>query len=156
MFGHNKKIESLQNTVDQLQQRVEQMSVSQDELVQSLRKELAELFDQKNPSTVTKEKGEKMNSNSNDSAPTAEQKEQKEQKAQEHWIKAKRGNLEFLAGSGGIMPMSEVHEHSESHYMIGHQRFSQMLEEAIAEELMQCDDENNLILLDKGRQYLAT
>ena len=73
-----------------------------------------------------------------------------------HLLKTRRGLLEFLAGMGGIVNISELHTHSEATYFVGHKKFSDLMIVMIADGVLQHDDEkNDFMLTDKGREEIA-
>jgi hypothetical protein len=74
----------------------------------------------------------------------------------QHWEKAFKGNLSFLAGMGGIVSLHDFHTHSESTYLIGHQRFSEMLEEFVEKGYAEVgeDDDRKVTLTEKGRNFI--
>ena len=58
---------------------------------------------------------------------------------------------------GEETPLREIHDHSERRYFIGHQRFSQLLEELVDDGLVDFNwDQNTASLTEAGRNELET
>ena len=81
--------------------------------------------------------------------------EDKEAKFQELFERARKGVLTLLNDKGGSLPMDEMHEYSLNTYFIQHQRFSQMMEAFVSEELIDYDATTQIsIITDKGREFI--
>jgi len=79
----------------------------------------------------------------------------KEAKFQELFEKARKGVLTFLNEKGGSLPMGEMHEYSLNTYFIQHQRFSQMMETFVGEELVDYDGETQIsTITEKGKEFI--
>ncbi len=84
---------------------------------------------------------------------TSEQ--EKEAKFMELFEKARKGVLKFLDEKGGSLPMGEMHEYSLNKYFIQHQRFSQMMETFVAENLIAYDDTTQIsTITEKGKEFI--
>ena len=69
----------------------------------------------------------------------SESKPISEDKVAKHWKKAKKGVLKKAKELGSNASLADLHNHSEKRYFIGHQRFSQLMEELVEEELIDYD-----------------
>lgn len=69
-------------------------------------------------------------------APSAEERQRA------HWVKTRRGVLQFVADQGGQSNLREMHEHSEKTYFVAHQAFSRLMEELTEEGLLSYDFDN--------------
>ena len=79
----------------------------------------------------------------------------KEAKFQELFEKARKGVLKFLNEKGGSLQMDEMHEYSLNTYFIQHQRFSQMMETFVGEELIDYDATTQVSLItEKGKEFI--
>ena len=85
---------------------------------------------------------------SEETSPTPEEK----QKA--HFAKTKKAALKLAADNGGSCSMADMHNLTESQFFIAHQRFSIMLEECVAEELVEVEG-NTIVLTEKGRAFVG-
>ena len=54
----------------------------------------------------------------------SEQKKISEDKIQRHLLRTKKGLLKFLQKEGGTTDLAALHTHSETRFLIGHQKFS--------------------------------
>jgi len=79
----------------------------------------------------------------------------KEAKFQELFEKARKGVLKFLNEKGGSLPMGEMHEYSLNTYFIQHQRFSQMMEAFVGEDLIKYDEASQIsTITEKGKEFI--
>jgi hypothetical protein len=79
----------------------------------------------------------------------------KEAKFKELFERARKGVLKHLDEKGGSLPMSDMHEYSLNTYFIQHQRFSQMMETFVGEELIDYDPATQIsTITDKGREFI--
>jgi len=65
--------------------------------------------------------------------------QEKEAKFTELFERARKGVLKYLDEKGGSLPMGEMHDYSLNKYFIQHQRFSQMMETFVNENLIEYD-----------------
>jgi hypothetical protein len=79
------------------------------------------------------------------SAPTEEEK--KEQAAVKHLAKTKKGLIKKISKNDGSMSLRDLHSFSEARYFVGHKRFSDLMEEMIAEELVSYEYEDGIVFL---------
>ena len=80
-----------------------------------------------------------------------------EEKQRAHLERTKKAVLGFLAELGGSGGIAEVHAFSETRWFVGHQRFSQMMEQCVADGLVAYDDgSGTFTLTDAGRAFAAT
>jgi hypothetical protein len=78
-----------------------------------------------------------------------------EENIDKQMLKARKGIIEIIAGSGGIMPMKDAHDFCESTYGVGHKRFSDLMEYCIEQGLYTYNREDNMIALtETGRNSL--
>jgi hypothetical protein len=69
--------------------------------------------------------------------------------------RARQGVLQHLNAQGGKLNMSELHEYSLKKYLIQHQRFSQMMESFVSEQLVEFDwGTQDVTLTDAGRTFI--
>ena len=81
----------------------------------------------------------------------------KETKFKELFERARKGVLKHVDAKGGSLSMSEMHEYSLNTYFIQHQRFSQMMEAFVSEELIDYDATTQIsIITDKGREFIKS
>ena len=66
-----------------------------------------------------------------------------DEKQKAFWEKARKGVLNYLDEKGGTLPLGEMHEYSLNKFFIQHQRFSQMMESFVDEELIEFDQGKN-------------
>jgi len=79
----------------------------------------------------------------------------KEAKFKELFERARKGVLKHVQDKGGSLAMSEMHEYSLNTYFIQHQRFSQMMETFVAEELIEYDDTTQIsTITEKGKEFI--
>lgn len=82
--------------------------------------------------------------------------EEKEAKFKELFERARRGVLAYLDDKGGKLNMGELHDYSMNTYFIQHQRFSQMMETFVGEELLDYDAATqDCTLTEKGKSFIA-
>ena len=77
-----------------------------------------------------------------------------EEKQKAHFAKTKKAALKLAADNGGSCSMADMHHLTESQFFVAHQRFSIMLEECVAEELVEVED-NTIVLTEKGRAFVG-
>jgi len=81
--------------------------------------------------------------------------EDKEAKFQELFERARKGVLKLLSDKGGSLPMSEMHEYSLNTYFIQHQRFSQMMETFVDENLIDYNESTQVsTITSKGKDFI--
>ena len=81
--------------------------------------------------------------------------EEKEAKFKELFERARKGVLKYLDEKGGSLPMGEMHEYSLNKYFIQHQRFSQMMETFVNENLIEYDDMTQTsTITEKGKEFI--
>ena len=77
------------------------------------------------------------------------------EKQKQFFERARKGVLLYLSDQGGKLSMSELHEHSLKKYLIQHQRFSQMMESFVSEQLVEFDwGTQDVTLTDAGRAFI--
>ena len=63
--------------------------------------------------------------------------------------------LKFLEEKGGTLPMGKMHDHSLNKYFIQHQRFSQMMETFVDEDLIEYDAASQIATItEKGKEFI--
>lgn len=78
-----------------------------------------------------------------------------EDKKRQARLKAKKAVLQFLIKEGGEAGMKEMHDFSERRYFVAHKAFSDLMEEYLAEELIEFDQETyRATLTDEGRRWV--
>lgn len=75
-------------------------------------------------------------------------------KQQAHWRKAKKAVLEHVVVKGGTASLGDLHGYAESNWFIAHQRFSSLMEECVAEELVTFAD-GEFTITPQGRDFTA-
>jgi len=81
--------------------------------------------------------------------------QEKEAKLKEFFERARKGVLKYLDEKGGSLPMGEMHEYSLNKYFIQHQRFSQMMETFVDENLIDYDDlTQTSMITEKGKEFV--
>jgi len=75
-------------------------------------------------------------------------------KQQAHWLKAKQAVLNHAVEKGGTASMQDLHGYAESNWFIAHQKFSWLMEECVAEELVTFAD-GEFTITPKGRGFGA-
>ena len=79
----------------------------------------------------------------------------KEAKFKELFERARKGVLKYVDEKGGSLPMDEMHEYSLNTYFIQHQRFSQMMETFVGEELIDYDSATQIsTITEKGKEFI--
>ena len=86
------------------------------------------------------------------SSETTPQSPGEKQKA--HFARAKHAVLKLAADNGGSCEMRDMHTFSESQFFIAHQKFSMMLEECVAEALVEVEN-HTITLTEKGHAFVA-
>lgn len=78
------------------------------------------------------------------------------EKQRQFFERARKGVLQYLNEKGGKLNMSELHDHSLKKYLIQHQRFSQMMESFVNEQLVEFDwGTQDVTLTDAGRAFIS-
>ena len=77
-----------------------------------------------------------------------------DEKRQAHWLKAKQAVLQQAVEKGGTASLGDLHSYAESHWFIAHERFSQLMEECVDENLLTFAD-NEFSITDQGRSLGA-
>lgn len=78
------------------------------------------------------------------------------EKQRQFFERARKGVLQYLNQQGGKLNMSDLHEYSLKKYLIQHQRFSQMMETFVNEQLVEFDwGTQDVTLTDAGRKFMA-
>jgi phosphoribosyl-ATP pyrophosphohydrolase len=73
-----------------------------------------------------------------------------------HFEKTRKAVLKKLAEEGGEAELALLHDYSERRYFIAHKKFSNLMEELVAEELLLFDHGSGMATLtDGGRAYIA-
>jgi len=81
--------------------------------------------------------------------------EEKEEKFKALFERARKGVLKFVNDKGGSLGMEEMHEYSLNTYFIQHQRFSQMMETFVDEQLIDYDAAMQIsAITDKGKEFI--
>ncbi len=76
-------------------------------------------------------------------------------KFKEFFERARKGVLKHLNDKGGVLNISDLHDHSLTTYMIQHQRFSMMMESFVNESLATFDNATeDVIITDKGKEFI--
>lgn len=77
------------------------------------------------------------------------------EKQKQFFERARKGVLQYLNDQGGKLNMSELHEYSLKKYLIQHQRFSQMMESFVSEQMVEFDwGTQDVTLTDAGRIFI--
>ena len=88
--------------------------------------------------------------------PVLSPEEKKAQAAAKHLAKTKRGLVQKVSDLGGATTLPELHDYSEKKFFVGHKRFSDLMEEMIAEELILFSYEDSAITLGaKAKEFLS-
>ncbi len=87
-------------------------------------------------------------SNANDLSP------EQADKVARHFERARKGVLTFLMDNGGQSELADIHNFSERRFFIGHQKFSQLMEGLVDEELVSYSWEDGIAtIMEKGKSY---
>lgn len=79
---------------------------------------------------------------------------EKEAKQREFFEKARKGVLKYLDEKGGRLSLNELHDFSLNEYFIQHQRFSQLLETLVENNLVDYDfSEQVATITEAGRKF---
>ena len=73
-----------------------------------------------------------------------------DEKRQAHWLKAKKAVLNHAVEKGGTASLRDLHTYAESHWFIAHEKFSQLMEECVDENLLTFAD-SQFTITDQGR-----
>ena len=77
-----------------------------------------------------------------------------DEKRKAHLARAKKAILKLAADNAGTCSMTDMHTLSESQFFIAHQKFSMMLQECVAEALVEVDSQT-ITLTEKGHAFVA-
>lgn len=73
----------------------------------------------------------------------------------EFFERARRGVLRHLNDKGGSLSMEELHEYSLNKFFIQHQRFSQLMETFVEENLIEYDQMTQIsTITEKGKEFI--
>ncbi len=75
-----------------------------------------------------------------------------EDRQRAHWLKAKRAILSHAIEKGGTASLQDLHSYAESNWFIAHQKFSWLMEECVAEELVSFAD-GEFTITPAGRRF---
>jgi hypothetical protein len=67
-----------------------------------------------------------------------------------YFERTRKGVLRWLADQGGSAPMREMHDFSQSKFLVAHQGFSKLMEACVDEGLVEFD-RGTVTLTDAGR-----
>jgi len=88
--------------------------------------------------------------------PVLSPEEKKERAAAKHLAKTKKGLVQKVSDLGGTTTLAVLHDYSEKKFFVGHKRFSDLMEEMIAEELICFSYEDSAIKLGvKAKEFLS-
>ena len=83
--------------------------------------------------------------------------QEQEAKLKEFFERARKGVLKHLNEKGGLLSLGELHDYSLKTYLIQHQRFSQMMESFVNEDLVTYDEASNeACITEKGKQFITS
>lgn len=83
--------------------------------------------------------------------------EQREQFVAQQFEKARRGVLAQIKEKGGSASLGDLHEFSLKKYFIQHQRFSQLMETLVDNDLATFDDTAYVVTITaKGEEFLTS
>lgn len=86
----------------------------------------------------------------------SQKKPTSEEKIQRHLLRTQKGLLKFLQKEGGTTELSALHTHSETRFLIGHQKFSELMENMVDTELIHYDwDSQEATITEKGIAFIA-
>ena len=72
-----------------------------------------------------------------------------------HFEKARRGVLKFIDEKGGTLPMSDLHDFCLNKFFIQHQRFSELMESLVNEQLVEFDwTTRAATITKKGKKFI--
>ena len=81
--------------------------------------------------------------------------QEKKAKMKEFLEKARKGVLRHLDEKGGSLSLGEMHDYSLKTYFIQHQRFSELMETFVKENLIEYDDMKQMSkITDKGKEFI--
>lgn len=79
-----------------------------------------------------------------------------QEKIQRHLLRTKKGLLKFLQQEGGTTDLAALHTRSETRFLIGHQKFSELMEEMVDTDLVHYDwDNQEATITQKGIDFIA-
>ena len=107
-------------------------------------------------SSKPEDKGSKTIDPDDKTATTEPEKKKKvsEEKVRKHLLRTKKGLLKFIQKQGGTTDLGALNHHSEIRFLIGHQKFSEMMEDLVAEELIIYDwNAQEAMITEKGIQF---
>ena len=73
-----------------------------------------------------------------------------EERQRAYFERTRKGVLRWLADQGGSAPMREMHDFSQSKFLVAHQGFSKLMEACVDEGLVEFD-RGTVTLTDAGR-----
>jgi hypothetical protein len=89
-------------------------------------------------------------------APEAPKDAEAEEKQRKFMARARKGLLTKVNEAGGAIPLGELHDHSEKRYFIAHRAFSTMMEEMVAEGLLDYESGTGIArLTEAGRTAMS-
>ena len=81
--------------------------------------------------------------------------QEQELKIKEFFERARKGVLKHLNEKGGLLSLGELHDYSLKTYLIQHQRFSQMMESFVNEDLATYDNSTDEVCItEKGKEFI--
>ena len=87
---------------------------------------------------------------------TPQKKLTSEEKIQRHLLRTKKGLLKFIQKEGGTTDLAALHTHSETRFLIGHQKFSELMENMVDTELIHYDwDSQEAMITEKGVDFIT-
>ncbi len=82
---------------------------------------------------------------------------QKEERFKAHFEKARKGVLKHIVEKGGALSMGEMHDYSLNKYLIQHQKFSEMMEALVDNNLITYDYETQLATItEAGKNFIQS
>ena len=79
-----------------------------------------------------------------------------EEKQRKFMARARKGLLTKVSEAGGSIPLGELHDHSEKRYFIAHRAFSTLMEEMVAEGLLDYESGTGIArLTEAGRAVMS-
>ncbi|MEY3211925.1 MAG: hypothetical protein RIT28_2406, partial [Pseudomonadota bacterium] len=79
-----------------------------------------------------------------------------EEKQRKFMARARKGLLTKVSEAGGAIALGELHDHSEKRYFIAHRAFSTMMEEMVAEGLLDYESGTGIArLTEAGRTAMS-
>lgn len=140
--------ESISNSEQAIQEEAKTETPDGNELVGSTKKDVEEFVSSSEPTIQEHVVSDSLSSLSTE--------EKKAQAAQKHLAKTKKGLVQKVLQEGGKMSLPDIHSYSEQRFLIGHKKFSDLLEEMIAEELLCFSYDDGIISLGNSAQSLLS